>query len=223
MARSRRLRGNHSCPMADEGSDIMASGEKPSWGGNFLEKFKRSPLARVIGAVAIVASAAGLAAGCESTSASGGPGYSLSANNIIERSKTGSPKSGWFGHCLPSKYNPKRCYLEFCDGRTLVGFVSEDVSTEYTEVKDIINDELIEGSFANDKVIPNYDECKGSTYTFKTTEENNAVKVELLRIDDMTSTIGKHSEEGEKYVIKKETDKSSSSSSPRYSISPEEK
>ena len=167
--------------------------------------------------------ASGLA-GCESTSASGGSGYSLSANNIIERSKTGSPKSGWFGHCLPSKDEPeKSCYLEFCDGNTLVGFVSEDVKTNYTEVKDIINDKLIEGSFVNNNVIPNYYECKNSTYRFKTTEENNAVKVELLRIDDMTSTIGKHSEEGEKYVIKKETNKSSSSSSPQYSISLEEK
>lgn len=178
---------------------------------------------RVIACLAGLAVAASGLAGCESTSASGSPGYSLSANNIIERSKTGSPKSGWFGHCLPSKDSPERCHLEFCDGRTLVGFVSEDIKTNYTEVKDIINDELIEGSFVNDKVIPNYDECKGSTYTFKTTEENNAVKVELLRIDDMTSTIGNHSEEGKKYVIKKETDKSSSSSSPRYSISLEEK
>ena len=132
-------------------------------------------------------------------------------------------KSGWFGHCLPSKDEPESCYLELCDGNTLVGFVSENVSTKYTEVKDIINSELIEGSFVNDKVIPSYYECEGSTYTFKTTEENNAVKVELLRLDDMTSTIGKHSEEGEKYVIKKETDKSSSSPSPRYYISLEEK
>ena len=178
---------------------------------------------RVIACLAGLAVAASGLAGCESTSASGSPGYSLSANNIIKRSKTGSPKSGWFGHCLPSKDSPERCHIEFCDGRTLVGFVSKDVKTNYTEVKDIINDELIEGSFVNDKVIPNYDECKGSTYTFKTTEENNAVKVELLRIDDMTSTIGNHSEEGKKYVIKKETDKSSSSSSPRYSISLEGK
>ena len=169
---------------------------------------------------ALAVAASGLA-GCESTSASGGSGYSLSANNIIERSKTGSPKSGWFGHCLPSKDEPESCYLEFCDGNTLVGFVSEDVKTNYTEVKDIINDELIKGSFVNDKVIPNYDECEGSTYTFKTTEENNAVKVELLRIDDMTSTIGNHSEEGKKYNIIKQT--YSSPSSTWYLISPEEK
>lgn len=195
--------------------------KKPSV--EFLATAVEKTSVRVIACLAGLAVAASGLAGCESTSASGSPGYSLSANNIIERSKTGSPKSGWFGHCLPSKYNPERCHIEFCDGRTLVGFVSEDVKTNYTEVKDIINDELIEGSFVNDKVIPNYDECKGSTYTFKTTEENNAVKVELLRIDDMTSTIGNHSEEGKKYVIKKETDKSSSSSSPRYSISLEGK
>jgi len=195
--------------------------KKPSV--EFLATAVEKTSVRVIACLAGLAVAASGLAGCESTSASGSPGYSLSANNIIERSKTGSPKSGWFAHCLPSKDSPERCHLEFCDGRTLVGFVSEDVKTNYTEVKDIINSELIEGSFVNDKVIPNYYECEGPTYTFKTTEENNAVKVELLRIDDMTSTIGNHSEEGKKYVIKKETDKSSSSSSPRYSISLEEK
>ncbi len=195
--------------------------KKPSV--EFLATAVEKTSVRVIACLAGLAVAASGLAGCESTSASGSPGYSLSANNIIERSKTGSPKSGWFGHCLPSKDSPERCHIEFCDGRTLVGFVSEDVKTNYTEVKDIINDELIEGSFVNDKVIPNYYECEGPTYTFKTTEENNAVKVELLRLDDMTSIIGEHSEEGEKYVIKKETDKSSSSSSPQYSISLEEK
>ena len=158
---------------------------------------------RVIACLAGLAVAASGLAGCESTSASGSPGYSLSANNIIERSKTGSPKSGWFAHCLPSKDSPERCHLEFCDGNTLVGFVSEDVKTNYTEVKDIINSELIEGSFVNDKVIPNYYECEGPTYTFKTTEENNAVKIELLRIDDMTSTMGKHSEEEKNTLLKK--------------------
>ena len=61
----------------------MASGEKPSWGGNFLEKFRRSPLARVIGAAAVVASAVGLAAGCESTAAGGGSG-SRSVNNAVQ-------------------------------------------------------------------------------------------------------------------------------------------
>lgn len=195
--------------------------KKPSV--EFLATAVEKTSVRAIACLAGLAVAASGLAGCESTSASGGPGYSLSANNIIERSKTGSPKSGWFGHCLPSKDEPERCYLELCDGNTLVGFVSENVSTKYTEVKDIINRELIKDSFTNDKVIPNYYECEGSTYTFKTTEENNAVKVELLRLDDMTSIIGEHSEEGEKYVIKKETDKSSSSSSPRYSISSEEK
>lgn len=195
--------------------------KKPSV--EFLATATKEASVKAIACLAALAVAASGLAGCESTSASGGSDYSLSANNIIERSKTGSPKSGWFGHCLPSKDSPERCHIEFCDGRTLVGFVIEDVKTNYTEVKDIINEELIEGSFVNDKVIPNYYECERSTYTFKTTEENNAVKVELLRIDDMTSTMGKHSEEGEKYVIKKETDKSSSSSSPRYSISLEEK
>ena len=50
----------------------MANGEKPSWGGNFLEKFKRSPLARAAGALAIVASAVVPAAGCEGTDAGSG-------------------------------------------------------------------------------------------------------------------------------------------------------
>ena len=71
----------------------MANGENPSWGGNLLEKLKRSPLARVIGAVAVVASAAGLAAGCESTAAGGGSG-SRSVNNVIEQSTTGV-ENGW--------------------------------------------------------------------------------------------------------------------------------
>lgn len=195
--------------------------KKPSV--EFLTTATKEASVKAIACLAALAVAASGLAGCESTSASGGSDYSLSADNIIERSKTGRPKKGWFGHCLPSKDNPENCHLEICDGGTLVGFVSENVSTSYTEVADIINDELIKGSFVNNEVIPNYYECEGSTYTFRTTEENNAVKVELLRIDDMTSIIGKHSEEGEKYVIKKQTDKSSSSSSPRYSISIEEK
>ena len=63
----------------------MASGEKPSWGGNLLEKLKRSPLARAAGALAIVASAVVPAAGCEGTAAGSGSDGSVSqsVNNVM--------------------------------------------------------------------------------------------------------------------------------------------
>ena len=163
---------------------------------------------KVVACLAGLAVAASGLTGCESTSASGGASDSLSANNIIERSKTGSPKNGWVGYCLPNKSEAEHCYIEICDGSTLVSFESGHVSTNYTEVEDIINSELIRRSFLNDKVIPDYFECEDSTYRLKTTEENDTVKIEKLKISDITDTMGEHSEKGKNYIIKKETYKS---------------
>ena len=164
----------------------MASGEKPSWGDNFLEKFKRSPLARVIGAVAIVASAAGLAAGCESTAASGGSG-SRSVNNVIEQSTTGSPEDGWVGHCNLDEDGMGRCYVSVCDGSTLVSFESgytARYSNSDTDEK-LINSELIGDSFTKDSEIPNSNECLNPTYGFKVTREANLLDESVLIFDDL--------------------------------------
>lgn len=164
----------------------MASGEKPSWGGNFLEKFKRSPLARVIGAVAIVASAAGLAAGCESTAASGGSG-SRSVNNVIEQSTTGSPEDGWVGHCNLDEDGMGRCYVSVCDGKTLVsfesGYTAKDSSSDTDEK--LIKSEFISDSFTQDSEIPNSNECLNPTYGFKVTEEGNLLDESVLIFDDL--------------------------------------
>ena len=164
----------------------MASGEKPSWGGNFLEKFRRSPLARVIGAAAVVASAVGLAAGCESTAAGGGSG-SRSVNNIIEQSTTGSPEDGWVGHCNLDEDGMGRCYVSVCDGNTLVSFESgytARYSSSDTDEK-LINSELIADSFTKDSEIPNSNECLNPTYGFKVTEEGNLLDESVLIFDDL--------------------------------------
>ena len=164
----------------------MASGEKPSWGGNFLEKFRRSPLARVIGAAAVVASAVGLAAGCESTAAGGGSG-SRSVNNIIEQSTTGSPEDGWVGHCNLDEDGMGRCYVSVCDGNTLVSFESgytARYSSSDTDEK-LINSELIGDSFTKDSEIPNSNECLNPTYGFKVTEEGNLLDESVLIFDDL--------------------------------------
>ena len=164
----------------------MASGEKPSWGGNFLEKLKRSPLARVIGAVAIVASAAGLAAGCESTAASGGSG-SRSVNNVIEQSTTGSPEDGWVGHCNLDEDGMGRCYVSVCDGNTLVSFES-GYTARYSKSdtdEELINSELISDSFTQDSEIPDSNECLKPTYGFKVTREANLLDESVLIFDDL--------------------------------------
>ena len=183
---SRWSREHHNCPMADEGSNIMANGENPSWGGNFLEKFKRSPLARVIGAVAIVASAAGLAAGCESTAAGGGSG-SRSVNNVIDQSTTGSPEDGWVGHCNLDEDGMGRCYVSVCDGNTLVsfesGYTAKDSSSDTD--KKLIKSEFISNSFTQDSEIPDSNECLKPTYGFKTTREANLLDESLLIFNDL--------------------------------------
>ena len=164
----------------------MASGEKPSWGGNFLEKFRRSPLARVIGAAAVVASAVGLAAGCESTAAGGGSG-SRSVNNIIEQSTTGSPEDGWVGHCNLDEDGMGRCYVSVCDGNTLVSFES-GYTARYSKSdtdEELINSELIGDSFTKDSEIPNSNECLNPTYGFKVTEEGNLLDESVLIFDDL--------------------------------------
>lgn len=176
----------------------MASGEKPSWGGNFLEKFKRSPLARVIGAAAVVASAVGLAAGCESTAAGGGSG-SRSINNVIEQSTTGSPEEGWVGRCNLDEDGMGRCYVNVCDGRTLVsfesGYTARDSSSDTD--KKLINSELISGSFTKDSEIPNSNECLNPTYGFKITREANLLDEGQLVLSDLTWV-------DDRFVIKKQ-------------------
>lgn len=164
----------------------MANGENPSWGGNLLEKLKRSPLARVIGAVAIVASAAGLAAGCESTAASGGSG-SRSVNNVIKQSTTGSPEEGWVGRCDLDEDEMGRCYVSVCDGSTLVsfesGYTARDSSSDTDEK--LINSELISDSFTQDSETPDSNECLNPTYGFKVTEEGNLLDESVLIFDDL--------------------------------------
>ena len=176
----------------------MASGEKPSWGGNFLEKFKRSPLARVIGAVAIVASAAGLTAGCESTAAGGGSG-SRSVNNVIEQSTTGSPNDGWVGNCSLDEDGMGRCSVAVCDGNTLVSFES-GYTARYSKSdtdKKLINSELIDDSFTQSSEIPNSNECLNPTYGFKVTREANLLDESQLVLSDLTWV-------DDRFVIKKQ-------------------
>lgn len=176
----------------------MASGEKPSWGGNFLEKFKRSPLARVIGAAAVVASAVGLAAGCESTAAGGGSG-SRSVNNVIEQSTTGSPEEGWVGRCNLDEDGMGRCYVSVCDENTLVsfesGYTAKDSSSDTD--KKLINSELISDSFTQDSEIPDSNECLNPTYGFKTTREANLLDEGQLVLSDLTWV-------DDRFVIKKQ-------------------
>lgn len=176
----------------------MANSENPSWGGNLLEKLKRSPLARVIGAVAIVASAAGLAAGCESTAASGGSG-SRSVNNVIEQSTTGSPEDGWVGHCNLDEDGMGRCYVSVCDGNTLVsfesGYTAKDSSSDTD--KKLIKSEFISNSFTQDSEIPDSNECLKPTYGFKTTREANLLDESLLIFNDLDWN-------GDRFVIKKQ-------------------
>ena len=176
----------------------MASGEYLSRGGNFLEKFRRSPLARVIGAVAVVASAAGLATGCESTAAGGGSG-SRSVNNVIKQSTTGSPEEGWVGRCNLDEDGMGRCYVNVCDGRTLVsfesGYTARDSSSDTD--KKLINSELIGDSFTKDSEIPNSNECLNPTYGFKVTREANLLDESQLVLNDLTWV-------DDRFVIKKQ-------------------
>ena len=176
----------------------MANGENPSWGGNLLEKLKRSPLARVAGAVAIVASAAGLATGCESTAAGGGSG-SRSVNNVIEQSTTGSPEDGWVGHCNLDEDGMGRCYVSVCDGNTLVsfesGYTAKDSSSDTDEK--LIKSEFISDSFTQDSETPDSNECLKPTYGFKTTREANLLDESLLIFNDLDWN-------GDRFVIKKQ-------------------
>lgn len=165
----------------------MASGEKLSWGGNFLEKFRRGPLARVAGAVAIVASAIVPAAGCEGTAA-GGSSSSRSINNVIEQSTTGSPNDGWVGNCSLDEDGMGRCSVAVCDGNTLVSFESgytARYSSSDTDKK-LINSELIDDSFTQSSEIPNSNECLNPTYGFKVTREANLLDESQLVLSDLT-------------------------------------
>lgn len=164
----------------------MANGEHLSRGGNFLKEFRRGPLARVAGAMAIVASAAGLATGCESTAAGGGSG-SRSVNNVIEQSTTGSPEDGWVGHCNLDEDGMGRCYVSVCDGNTLVsfesGYTAKDSSSDTD--KKLIKSEFISDSFTQDSEIPDSNECLNPTYGFKVTEEGNLLDESVLIFDDL--------------------------------------
>lgn len=165
----------------------MANGEHLSRGGNFLKEFRRGPLARVAGAVAIVASAAGLTAGCESTAAGGGSG-SRSVNNVIKQSTTGSPEDGWVEHCDLDEDGMGRCYVSVCDGNTLVsfesGYTARDSSSDTDEK--LIKSELIGDSFTKDSEIPNSNECLNPTYGFKVTREANLLDESQLVLSDLT-------------------------------------
>lgn len=164
----------------------MASGEKPSWGGNFLDSFRKGKLARIAGILAVVASAAGGVAGCESTAASGGSG-SRSVNNVIKQSTTGSPEDGWVEHCDLDEDGMGRCSVAVCDGNTLVSFESgytARYSSSDTDKK-LINSELIDDSFTQSSDIPNSNECLNPTYGFKVTREANLLDESVLIFDDL--------------------------------------
>lgn len=164
----------------------MASGEKPSWGGNFLDSFRKGKLARIAGILAVVASAAGGVAGCESTAAGGGSD-SRSVNNVIKQSTTGSPEDGWVGHCNLDEDGMGRCYVSVCDGKTLVsfesGYTAKDSSSDTDEK--LIKSEFISDSFTQDSEIPNSNECLNPTYGFKVTEEGNLLDESVLIFDDL--------------------------------------
>ena len=164
----------------------MASGEKPSWGGNFLDSFRKGKLARIAGILAVVASAAGGVAGCEGTAADSSSG-SRSVNNVIKQSTTGSPEEGWVGRCNLDEDGMGRCYVNVCDGRTLVSFESgytARYSSSDTDEK-LINSELIDDSFTKDNEIPNSNECLNPTYGFKVTREANLLDESVLIFDDL--------------------------------------
>lgn len=165
----------------------MASGEKPSWGGNFLDSFRKGKLARIAGILAVVASAAGGVAGCESTAAGRGSG-SRSVNNVIEQSTTGSPEDGWVEHCDLDEDGMGRCSVAVCDGNTLVSFESgytARYSSSDTDKK-LINSELIDDSFTQSSEIPNSNECLNPTYGFKVTREANLLDESQLVLSDLT-------------------------------------
>lgn len=176
----------------------MASGEHLSRGGNFLDNFRKGKLARMAGMLAVVASAAGGVAGCESTAAGGGSG-SRSVNNIIEQSTTGSPEDGWVGHCNLDKDGMGRCYVSVCDGNTLVsfesGYTAKDSSSDTD--KKLIKSEFISDSFTQDSEIPDSNECLKPTYGFKTTREANLLDESLLIFNDLDWN-------GDRFVIKKQ-------------------
>lgn len=164
----------------------MASGECLSQGGNFLDSFRKGKLARIAGILAVVASAAGGVAGCESTAAGGGSD-SRSVNNVIKQSTTGSPEDGWVGHCNLDEDGMGRCYVSVCDGKTLVSFESgytARYSSSDTDEK-LINSELIGDSFTKDSEIPNSNECLDPTYGFKVTREANLLDESVLIFDDL--------------------------------------
>lgn len=176
----------------------MASGECLSQGGNFLDSFRKGKLARIAGILAVVASAAGGVAGCEGTAADGSSG-SRSVNNVIKQSTTGSPEEGWVGRCNLDEDGMGRCYVNVCDGRTLVSFESgytARYSSSDTDEK-LINSELIDDSFTKDSEIPNSNECLNPTYGFKVTREANLLDEGQLVLSDLTWV-------DDRFVIKKQ-------------------
>ena len=170
----------------------MANGEKPSWGGNFLEKFRRGPLARVAGALAIVASAVVPAAGCEGTAAGSGSDGSVSqsVNNVIEQSTTGV-ENGWVGYCLPdgNGLGAGPCHIVICDGEEAVSFTSSNVDLESGSSDKQRIEWEINGynSFYNSDTSPSPHECGNQTYGFKTVENDNLVERGEIVLSDLNS------------------------------------
>lgn len=167
----------------------MASGEKPSWGGNFLDSFRKGKLARIAGILAIVASAAGLAAGCESTAAGGGSG-SRSVNNVIEQSTTGV-ENGWVGYCLSdgNGLGAGPCRIVICDGEEAVSFTSSNVDLESGSSDKQRIEWEINGynSFYNSDTSPSPHECGNQKYGFKTVKNDNLVEIGEIVLSDLNS------------------------------------
>ena len=167
----------------------MANGEHLSRGGNFLKEFRRGPLARVAGAVAIVASAAGLATGCESTAAGGGSG-SRSVNNVIEQSTTGV-ENGWVGYCLSdgNGLGAGPCHIVICDGEEAVSFTSSNVDLESGSSDKQRIEWEINGynSFYNSDTSPSPHECGNQKYGFKTVKNDNLVEIGEIVLSDLNS------------------------------------
>lgn len=170
----------------------MANGENPSWGGNLLEKLKRSPLARAAGALAIVASAVVPAAGCEGTAAGSGSDGSVSqsVNNVIEQSTTGV-ENGWVGYCLPdgNGLGAGPCHIVICDGEEAVSFTSSNVDLESGSSDKQRIEWEINGynSFYNSDTSPSPHECGNQKYGFKTVKNDNLVEIGEIVLSDLNS------------------------------------
>mgnify|MGYP000903024467 CR=1 FL=1 len=182
----------------------MASGEHLSRGGNFLDNFRKGKLARMAGMLAVVASAAGGVAGCESTAAGGGSG-SRSVNNVIEQSTTGV-ENGWIGYCLDdgNGLDAGPCHIVVCDGEEAVSFTSSNVDLESGSSDKQRIEWEINGynSFYNSDTSPSPHECGNQTYGFKTVESDNLVERGEIVLSDLNSN-GSDSGNNKNIIIEK--------------------